>query len=88
MGEVGVHLQYEAGAGLERPVESGDVGGAEAFLARPPQNLDLLVPGGKPLGDLPGAVGRVVVDDQDPARDRHLGRGSPRRSPRCSGASS
>ena len=73
MGEVGVHLQHQAGAGLERPVESGDVGGAEAFLVRPPQNLDLLVPGGEPLGDLPGAVGRVVVDDQHPARGRHLG---------------
>ena len=73
MGEVGVHLQHQAGAGLERPVESGDVGGAEAFLARAAQDLDLLVPGREPLGDLPGAVGRVVVDDQHPARGRHLG---------------
>ena len=59
MGEVGVHLQHQAGAGLERPVESGDVGGPEAFLARPPQNLDLLVPGGEPPAISPVPSGEL-----------------------------
>ena len=32
----------------------------------PVQDLDPLLGGGNPVGDLPGPVGRVVVDDEDP----------------------
>ena len=65
MGEVGVHLQDQRGAAGEGAPEAGDVGGAESFLAWPVQDADVLVALGQPLGDLPGAVGRTVIDDQD-----------------------
>ena len=79
MGEVGVHLEDQLGAAGEGRAEAGDVGGAEAFLARPVQDVDALVLGGEPVGDLAGPVGRAVVDDQDPRRGRQLARAPPRR---------
>src|SRR6185312_3487161 len=56
VGEVGVHLQHECGAAGEGAAEAGDVGGPEAALAGPVQNLDpVRLPGGEAVGDLAGA---------------------------------
>ena len=60
MRAVGVHLADELGAVRERAGEAGDVGGAEAELARAVEHL-----GAEPLGERAGAVGRGVVDDED-----------------------
>jgi hypothetical protein len=67
VGEVGVHLQDEAGAARERLAEAGDVSRAEPFLARAVEDVDVLVPRRQSVGDRAGPVGRAVVDDQ------HLG---------------
>ena len=81
MGEVGVHLQHVAGAVVERVAEAGEVGRADAVLLGAMQHMHPLVLGGQPIGDLAGAVGRAVVDDQHveaaraPARREHLARG-------------
>ena len=64
MGEVGVHLADELCAARQRLAKAGDVGRAEALLARPVEHRDVRVLGRQPVGDLPGAVGRGVVDDQ------------------------
>ena len=45
--------------------EPGDVRGAEALLAGPVQHVDVVVGGGELVGDRAGAVGAVVVGDQD-----------------------
>ena len=66
MGEVGVHLQHQPGPRGERPPEPGDVGGPEPFLVAPVQDADVGEPFGEAVGALAGAVGRAVVDDQDP----------------------
>ena len=66
VGEVGVHLDDEICAARQRLAKARDVGGAETLLARPVKHRDVLVRRCEPLGDLPGAVGRGVIDDQDP----------------------
>jgi hypothetical protein len=66
VGEVGVHLQDEVGAAVEGAAEARQVGRAEAFLAGPVEDLDARVGGREAVGDTAGAVGRVVVDDEDP----------------------
>ena len=65
MGEVGVHLEDVVVALREGILEAGEVGGAEPQLARTVQDVD---PAGaralQLVGDLPGPIRRVVVDDQ------------------------
>ena len=63
--EVGVHLDHQPRPAGEGMAEAGDVGGAEAFLALAVEEVNGLVPLGELGGDPPGAVGGVVVDDQD-----------------------
>ncbi len=65
MREVGVHLQHQRGVGGQGAPEAGDVGGAEPFLVGAVEDADVLVLLGQPIGDLPGAVGGVVIDDED-----------------------
>ena len=62
---VGVHLHEDVVAGVEAPLEAGDVRRAQAGLARPVQDVDLAVLGGDAVRQLPRAVGAVVVDNQD-----------------------
>ena len=64
MGVVGVHHQHQFGAAVKRALEAGQVGPAEALLARTVQHLDRLQLRGQPVGDPARAVGRGVVDDQ------------------------
>src|SRR5205807_7489010 len=52
------------GAVGEGAPEPRDVGGAEALLARPVEDVDEPVLGGEAVGDLTGAVGRAVVDHE------------------------
>ena len=46
-------------------MEAFDVRGAEALLARAVEHRDEVELGGDAVGDLAGAVGRVVVDHED-----------------------
>ena len=72
MGEVGVHLDDPLGAAVEGDAEAGQVGGPEALLARRGGAPTIDSSGREAVGDLAGAVGRVVVDDQDPPRGGQL----------------
>ncbi len=65
MREVGVELGDRGIAVLERPVESGAVGVAEAVLAGTVQDVQPRPRRGHAIGECAGAVGRGVVDDQD-----------------------
>ena len=64
MREVAVHLEHELGAVGERAAEAGDVGGAEPLLRGAVEDADVRQLGGEPVGELAGAVGRVVVDHE------------------------
>ena len=65
MGEVRVHLDHQLGALVERLAEAGDVGAAEPLFVRAVQHFHVRVPLRQPVGEAPGPVGRVVVNDQD-----------------------
>ena len=65
MGEVRVHLEHERRPFAQRHLEAGQVRLAQALLARPVQDPDARVLAREPVGELPGAVGRRVVHDQD-----------------------
>ena len=65
VGEVRVHLDDEICAARQRLAKPCDVGGAETLLARPVKHRDVLMRRREPLGDLPGTVGRGVIDDED-----------------------
>ena len=60
VGAVGVHLAHDLRALGERALEARDVGGAEAELGGPVDDL-----GAERLRERAGAVGRVVVDHDD-----------------------
>src|SRR5690606_19317467 len=62
---VGVHLHEHRVAVLEPPPETGDVGGTETVLLGAVQHRDALVGGGEFVGEVTGAVGAAVVDDED-----------------------
>ncbi len=70
--EVGVHLEHVGAAVVERVAKTGEVGGADAVLLGAVQHLDPFVLGSEAVGDLAGAVGRAVVDDE---HAKALGRG-------------
>ena len=61
---VGVHLDDHVVAVLQRPAEAGDVGAAEARLLCPVHDLDVRVGLRELVGEVPGAVGAVIVDHQ------------------------
>ncbi len=65
MGAVGVHLDDHPVAGLQGPDEARQVGGAEPLLALAVQDVHVVVAGREFVGELAGAVGAVVVRDQD-----------------------
>src|SRR4051812_25719124 len=64
VGAVGVHLTDHVVPGLEGDPEAMAVRRAEAALLRPMDHLDSRVAGGQLVGQLPGAVRGVVVDDE------------------------
>ena len=64
MGEVAVHLEHELGALRERPPEARDVRRADPLLRLAVEHGDPRELRGEPVGDLAGAVGRAVVDDE------------------------
>src|SRR5262249_34188967 len=70
--EVGVHGHQVVVAGLQRVAHAGDDGRAQAELARPVYGVDVGVGGGELVGQLPGAVGRVIVEDEDVRRGDRL----------------
>ena len=63
--EVAVHLEDQLGAVRERLPERGEVRRPEALLPRPVENVDVGELGRELVGELPGAVRRAVVDDED-----------------------
>ena len=65
MGEVDVHRHDDVVALVEGDGEALPVGAAEALLAGPAKSLIWPELGGRLLDELGGAVGAVVVDDQD-----------------------
>ncbi|KQR43791.1 hypothetical protein ASF82_09210 [Frigoribacterium sp. Leaf164] len=65
VGAVGVHLDEGRVAALEPPGEAGQVRGAEAGLAGAVQHVHPGVAGGPRVGEVAGAVGRAVVDDEN-----------------------
>ncbi len=65
MRPVGVHFDHDVVASLGRPGEPGEVGAAEAVLLAAMKDVDARIARRQRVGDGPGAVGRVVVDDQD-----------------------
>ena len=64
MRAVRVHLHDGVVAPVERRLEARDVGGPQARLGAAVQHVDALVRGIESVGDLPGPVGDVVVDDE------------------------
>ena len=66
--EVGVHLDEDVVALLEAPGEAGPVGRAEPGLLGAAQDVDRAVLGAPLLGQVGGAVGAAVVDDEDARR--------------------
>ena len=77
VGEVAVHLEHELGALGERPVEPGDVGAPEPFLALAVEDGHPLQLLSEPVGEVAGAVRRAVVDHEDAAAIRqHIGKGA------------
>ncbi|GAA3073713.1 hypothetical protein GCM10020000_68290 [Streptomyces olivoverticillatus] len=65
MGAVGVHFHQDAVAVVQAPAEARQIGGPQPLLALPVQHLDVVVVGGQLVGELAGAVGTVVVGDED-----------------------
>ena len=64
MGEVGVHLADHAVAALQAPREAGAVGHPEAVLPGAVQDVHPWALGRQRVGQLAGAIGRRVVDDE------------------------
>jgi len=73
VGPVGVHLADHVVPLVERDPEPVLVRRPEAALLGAVQDLDGVVARGQLVGDLAGAVGRVVVDDQHPPRIGQVG---------------
>jgi outer membrane lipoprotein SlyB len=65
VGEVGVHLHHVARAAVERVAEAREVRRADAVLLGAVEHLQVVVLARPAVGDLAGAVGRAVVDDED-----------------------
>ena len=70
MREVAVHLEDQIGTVGEGAAEDGDVRRAEPLLRPAVQDGDEGEVLREPVGDLAGAVGRVVVDDEDVDAER------------------
>ena len=67
MGEVAVHLDHQARAAVQRAAEAVAVGRPDPLLARAAQHADARVLAADRLGEVGGAVGGGVVDDEHPA---------------------
>jgi hypothetical protein len=65
MAEVGVHLDDDRCTRLERDAEPVEVRATQTLLRRSVPNADPLIGRGETVGDRPGAVRRIVVDDED-----------------------
>src|SRR5262249_58180615 len=70
--EVAVHVHEVVVVVLHRVAHGSKNSGAEAELASAVQDVDARVGGGQLVGQLAGAVGRVVVDDQHLGGRQHL----------------
>lgn len=64
MRAVRIHLNDALVARVPRPVESREVGGTEAPLARAMEHVNARIRGREPVGDRAGTVRTGVVDDE------------------------
>ena len=64
MAEVGVHLDDHAGTAIERGAEPVEVRPPETLLGLPVEDANAGVGLGQLVGQAAGAIGRVVVDDE------------------------
>ncbi len=64
VGEIGVHLEGQVVAVIDRPMEPGNVRGPEAQLAGPMDDVDPRVRGRQLVGERAGPVRGAVVDDE------------------------
>ena len=64
MRKVGVHLDHDVEALLERPAETSDIRRSEAHFLRTMKNMDLGIFFGESLDKSTRPVGRSVIDDQ------------------------
>src|SRR5215469_8986549 len=77
MRAVRVHLYDGVVALIQSRLEACDVRGSKAGLGGTVEHVDVLVRGGELVGDLPGPVGAVVIDDEQVRtgnRGPHAGR--------------
>ena len=63
MRKVGIHFAQNLRTICQTSGEAGRVGGAQPQLLGSMENVDALVDR-EAIGDIPGSVGRTVVDDQ------------------------
>ncbi len=57
----------------KRPGKAGAIGPAQPVFFRAMEDVDGGVPGGQIIGDLAGAIGRIVIDDEQVDGDGQFG---------------
>ena len=65
MRTVGIVLDQHVVPALQTPPETGQVRGTEPLLAHPVHDVDVVVGSRELISDVTGAVGRVVVGDEN-----------------------
>ncbi len=80
MAEVGVHVDDDRGAPVEGHAEPIEIRPTQALLRLAVANADARIGGRELIGDLAGAVGRAVVDDEKRRRGQHVEHGGRDRS--------
>ena len=71
MGQVGIELDADLGAGVDRPAEPVPVGRAQPAPTITDDDVDAAVLGGELLGEARRPVGTVIVDDEHVDVGRH-----------------
>src|SRR5919198_4759049 len=64
MGTVGVHLNDDVVVTTQGPLETLLIGGAQALLGRPVQDVHVVITFGDAVGKLTGAVRTRIVDNE------------------------
>ena len=72
MREVAIHFENEFVIALESPFEAGAVGASEAVFFGAVEDVDRGIFGGEFIGELAGAVGGIVIDDENIDGDGNL----------------
>jgi hypothetical protein len=70
--EIGIHRDRDVIALVQGEAQSGEDGGPQAQLAGPMEHEDARISPRQLVGQVAGAVGRIVVDDKDIGRGDRL----------------